>query len=118
MGTRARKKNEPMWKVVVTEIQDANALEPFAVPPGAFFVSTERLSRTVENLDLQALINALDRTPAPQAYGREDRPASGKRTPWWPSPVHLAAHRETHSGNLEPKRRLANAKPPLSKTDP
>jgi hypothetical protein len=93
-----------MWKVVVTEIQDANALEPLVVPPGAFFVSAERLSRTVENLDLQALINALDRTQAPQAYDREDRPASRERTPRRPGPVRSDAHRETHGGNLEPKR--------------
>ncbi len=79
-----------MWKVVVTEIQDANVLEPLAVPPGAFFVSKERLSRTVENLDLQALISALDRMQSAGLW-REDRPASGKKTPWWPSSVHLAA---------------------------
>ena len=48
-----------MWKVVVTEIQDASALEPFDVPAGAFFVSKERFARTVENLDLPWLIDAL-----------------------------------------------------------
>jgi hypothetical protein len=108
-----------MWKVVVTEIQDANALEPLAVPPGAYFVSTERFSRTVETLDLQGLINALDRMQtAQQTSGREDRPVSGKRTPWRPGPVRSAAHRETHIGNLEPKRLIAIAKPALSQTDP
>jgi hypothetical protein len=44
-----------MWKVVVTEIQDAGTLEPTRVPPGAFSVSTERFSQTVDDLDLQAL---------------------------------------------------------------
>ena len=33
-----------MWKVVITEIQDANTLDPIHAPPGAFFVSTRSAS--------------------------------------------------------------------------
>jgi hypothetical protein len=68
-----------MWKVVVTEIQDAHALDPLGVPAGAFFVSEERFARTVENLDLRALITAIDRMQSSQECGREPRRmASGK----------------------------------------
>ncbi len=59
-----------MWKVVVTEIKDASALEPFDVPRGAFFVSRERLARTVENLDLPWLIDALEAMQSTQEYAR------------------------------------------------
>jgi hypothetical protein len=68
-----------MWKVVVTEIQDANALEPLNVPPGAFFVSTERFARTVENLDLQALINTVNRMQSLKGHRREKRPVPGEK---------------------------------------
>jgi hypothetical protein len=69
-----------MWKVVVTEIQDASAREP-DVPPGAFFVSKERFSRTVENLDLALLINMIEAMQSSQEYGRELRRAASKRPP-------------------------------------
>ena len=46
-----------MWKIIVTEIQDANALNPANAPPGAFFVSVDRFVKTVDNLDLPSLIN-------------------------------------------------------------
>ena len=49
-----------MWKVVVTEIQDASAFEPFDVPVGAFSVSKERFARTMERLDLPSLIDTLE----------------------------------------------------------
>ena len=45
-------RSKRMWKVVITEIQDASAIDPAYAPPGAFFVSTERFARTVKNLDL------------------------------------------------------------------
>jgi hypothetical protein len=69
-----------MWKVVVTEVQDASTFEPFDVPPGAFFVSKERLARTVENLDLPRLIDALDAMQSTQEYARDARPASNQGT--------------------------------------
>jgi hypothetical protein len=69
-----------MWKVVVTEIQDASTLEPFDVPSGAFFVSKERLARTVENLDLPRLIDALDAMQSAQEYARDARPVSTQGT--------------------------------------
>jgi len=50
-----------MWKVVITEIQDANTLDPIQAPPGAFFVSTERFARTVETLDLPKVISVIKR---------------------------------------------------------
>ena len=37
-----------MWKITVTEIQDAGMLDAMHVPRGAFFVSTERFNKTVE----------------------------------------------------------------------
>jgi hypothetical protein len=107
-----------MWKVVVTEIQDANTLEPLAAPPGAFFVSTERFARTVEELDLQALINTIDRMQSPQAFRREDRPVSGERTPRPSGSSRSAALREAHSASVEPSRSIAIAAKLLSKTDP
>ena len=57
-----------MWTVVVTEIQDAHALGNLEVPPGAYFVSTERFARTVENLDLQTLKNAINQMQSSQDY--------------------------------------------------
>ena len=41
----------------ITEIQDANALDPANAPPGAFSVSVDRFVKTVDNLDLPTLIN-------------------------------------------------------------
>jgi hypothetical protein len=76
-----RKDTPPMWKVVVTEIQDASALKPFDVAAGAFFVSQERFARTVENLDLPGLIDALDAMQARQEYARDARPVSNQGTP-------------------------------------
>jgi hypothetical protein len=49
-----------MWKVVITEIQDANTLDPLHAPPGAFFVSTERFARTVDQIDLPNVIRAIN----------------------------------------------------------
>ena len=48
-----------MWKVVITEIQDASTLDPIHAPPGAFFVNTERFSQTVDHLDLPAIISII-----------------------------------------------------------
>jgi len=70
-----------MWKVVITEIQDANTLEPTEVPPGAYFVSTERFARTVDNLDLPALINAINRMQSPQGYGRKKTRVLSEKIP-------------------------------------
>jgi hypothetical protein len=50
-----------MWKIVITEIQDANELDPTNAPPGAFFVSTERFSQMVDHLDLAKVINVIHR---------------------------------------------------------
>lgn len=50
-----------MWKVVITEIEDANTLDPENAPPGAFFVSTERFARTVEHVDLPKVISVINR---------------------------------------------------------
>ena len=71
-----------MWKVVITEIQDANVLEPSTVPPGAYFVAAERSSRTVDSLDLETLIGALDRMQSAQVSRGEDRPVSGHHDTW------------------------------------
>ena len=70
-----------MWKVVVTEIQDASALEPFDVPVGAFFVCKERLPRTVQDLDLPWLIEALEAMQSPPECAREARPVPSQGTP-------------------------------------
>jgi hypothetical protein len=83
-----------MWKVVITEIQDAGTLEPTRVPPGAFFVSTERFSRTVDDLDLQALIKTIDRA----------------------SSLHSAGLREADGASLEPDQK--SLRHPLFQTDP
>lgn len=86
-----------MWKVVVTEIQDASAFEPFDVPAGAFFVSKERFARSVENLDLPALIDALEGMQSTQEYSREARPVSSQGTPpnrsWLRANTGPAMHR-------------------------
>jgi hypothetical protein len=62
-----------MWKVVITEIQDANALDPINAPPGAFFVYTERFARTVDCLDLPNIISVINRTESSsRGYRREN----------------------------------------------
>ena len=91
-----------MWKIVVTEIQDASALEPFDVPTGAFFVSRERLARTVENLDLPWLIDALEAMQSTQEYAREPRPMSSEGTP--PSRTSLRANPSPEMHRLNRKR--------------
>jgi hypothetical protein len=73
-------KEQPMWKVVITEIQDASAIDPDCAPPGAFFVNTERFAQTVKNLDLQKIISAINRMQAPlRGYDFMQRPATGER---------------------------------------
>jgi hypothetical protein len=66
-----RKKAKRMWKVVITEIQDANALDPLTAPPGAFFVSTERFARTVDSLDLPRLISVIKRMQCSRGHARK-----------------------------------------------
>jgi hypothetical protein len=62
-----------MWKVVITEIQDANTLDPMNAPPGAFFVSTERLARTVDYLDLSRVISVINRMQSSRGNARKKR---------------------------------------------
>jgi len=99
-----KKGHAPMWKVVVTEILDASALEPFDVPAGAFFVSKERFARTVANLDLPRLIDALEAMQSPQDYAREARPVSSQGTPSNRSLLRANAGPETHRLNRRPSR--------------
>jgi hypothetical protein len=106
-----------MWKVVVTEIQDANVLEPTTVPPGAFFVSTERLSRTVEDLDLSALIQTIDQMQSAQVCRREDRPVFEKIMPRRTG-FRTASLREAHVASGESARSRSMAASTLSPTDP
>jgi hypothetical protein len=66
VGNPARNETDPqrtrrVWKVVITEIQDASTLDPIHAPPGAFFVSIERFARTVDYLDLSTIINVINR---------------------------------------------------------
>jgi hypothetical protein len=73
-------RSKRMWKVVITEIQDASAIDPAYAPPGAFFVSTERFARTVKNLDLQRIISAINRMQAPlRGYDPTQGPATSER---------------------------------------
>jgi hypothetical protein len=102
-----------MWKVVVTEIQDASALEPFDVPAGAFFVSKERLARTVENLDLPWLIDALEA----MQYAREARPVSSEGTPPRRNSLR-AAGSEMHRLNRPRSRPTTMATQFVSKNGP
>ena len=104
-----------MWKVVVTEIQDANVLEPTTVPPGAFFVSTERLSRTVEDLDLAALIQTIDKMQSGQVCRREERLLFEKRTP---RRFRTTSPREAHVAGGESTRSRSMAASALFPTDP
>jgi len=55
-----------MWKIVITEIQDANVLDPANAPPGAFFVSADRFVKTVDNLDLASLIKFVNGSETPR----------------------------------------------------
>jgi hypothetical protein len=77
-GVSARNEPDPqrtkhMWKVVITEIQDANTLDPIHAPPGAFFVSTERFARTVDCLDLPNIISVINRMQSSsRGYAREN----------------------------------------------
>ncbi|HEY5706660.1 MAG TPA: hypothetical protein VIS96_13915 [Terrimicrobiaceae bacterium] len=71
-----------MWKVVITEIQDANALDPENAPAGAFFVNTERFARTVENLDLPRLINVIDRMQCSPSERRREHGIPDEKTPY------------------------------------
>jgi hypothetical protein len=64
-----------MWKVVITEIQDASTLDPVNAPLGAFFVSTERFARTVDYLDLPCIISVINRM---QSSSREDTRRKGQ----------------------------------------
>lgn len=62
-----------MWKVVMTEIQDANTLDPTNAPPGAFFVNTERFARTVDSLDLPKIISVINRMQSSRGHARKKR---------------------------------------------
>jgi hypothetical protein len=88
-----------MWKIVVTEIQDASALEPSGVPAGAFFVSKERFARTVENLDLPWLIDALQAMQSTPEYAREARPVATQGPPANRSSFRANAGLEMHRLN-------------------
>ena len=70
-----------MWKVVITEIQDANTIDPTSAPPGAFFVSTERLSQTVEYLDLQTVIGLINRMQHSRGQAEPKRSVLSDRIP-------------------------------------
>lgn len=105
-----------MWKVVVTEIQDASVLEPTAAPPGAFFVSTERFSRTVEALDLLELIDTITRMQSAEVCRREDRPVFEKRISRR-SGTRTASLRETYGPTKESARSRSIAAPMLLQTD-
>jgi hypothetical protein len=108
-----------MWKVVVTEIQDASALEPFDVPAGAFFVSKERFARTVANLDLPRLIDALEAMQSPQdSYAREARPVSSQGTPSNRSSLRANAGPEVHRLNRRQSQPTGVTTQFLSKNGP
>ena len=109
-----KKGHAPMWKIVVTEIQDASALEPFDVPAGAFFVSKERFARTVENLDLPWLIDALQAMQSTQ----EARPVSSQGTPPNRSSLRAKAGPETHRLNRRQSRPTVVITQFLSKNGP
>ena len=91
-----------MWKVVVTEIQDASAFEPFDVPVGAFSVSKERFARTMERLDLPSLIDTLEAMQSAQGYTREERPIASPGTP--PNRSWLRANTGPQVHRLNEKR--------------
>ena len=60
-----------MWKVVITEIEDANTLDPKNAPPGAFFVSTERFARTVDSLDMPKLISVINSMQSSRGHAQK-----------------------------------------------
>ena len=70
-----------MWKVVITEIQDANTIDPTSAPPGAFFVSTERFAQTVEYLDLHKVIGLINRMQYSHGQAQPKRSVLGDRIP-------------------------------------
>jgi hypothetical protein len=107
-----------MWKVVITEIQDASALEPFDLPAGAFFVSKERFARTVANLDLARLIDVLEAMQSPQEYAREARPVSSQGTPSNRNSLRAKAGPETHRLNRRQSRPTVVITQFLSKNSP
>jgi hypothetical protein len=57
-----------MWKITITEIQDAHTLDAVHVPPGAFFVSRERFDGTVDHLDLPKLARAIHQMQSPNGH--------------------------------------------------
>jgi hypothetical protein len=70
-----------MWKVVITEIQDANTIDPTRAPPGAFFVSTERFAQTVDYLDLPRVIDIINRMQSSHGHTRGERSILSERFP-------------------------------------
>jgi hypothetical protein len=70
-----------MWKVVITEIQDANTIDPTSAPRGAFFVSTERFAQTVEHLDLQGVIALISRMQYSHGQAQPKRSLLRERIP-------------------------------------
>ncbi len=62
-----------MWKITVTEIQDAGMLDAMHVPRGAFFVSTERFNKTVKNLNLPKLVSAINSMQSTSEYARKQK---------------------------------------------
>ena len=81
-----------MWKVVITEIQDANTLDPIHAPPGAFFVSIERFARTVDSLDLSKVISVINRMQSSRGNARKKRQGKERQLLGEKSP-HLDANR-------------------------
>ena len=81
-----------MWKVVITEIQDAKTLDPMNAPPGAFFVCTERLARTVDYLDLSKVISVINRMQSSRGNARKKRQGKERQLLGEKSP-HLDANR-------------------------
>jgi hypothetical protein len=70
-----------MWKVVITEIQDANTIDPTSAPPGAFFVSTERFAQTVNYLDLPKLISVINRMQHSLGHAQPQRSILSEKIP-------------------------------------
>ena len=77
-----------MWKVVITEIQDANALDPMTAPPGAFFVSTDRFARTVDSLDLRKLISVINRMQSSRGHALLGEKIPHLDTNWLAGAIH------------------------------
>jgi hypothetical protein len=70
-----------MWNVTITEFQDANALDPIDLPPGAFCVSTQRFNRTVEYLDLQKLVGVVNRMQSLNGHTKKKRQTLSAQIP-------------------------------------